>query len=444
MDMNENKIQDDRGRLQSFESFGLLAGGLAHDYNNMLTAMLGNVDLILCEDIPDSVRETATDIKAMMLKAATLVRRMLSYASRSEPQDERIDFNVLVRDIVRIMKRAIPDNAVVNIAPAVGVPYVMADTAMFWQVVMNLVVNACDALEGKEGIVTVSVGAGSYDAADLASYYGARPLPGGDYVEIDVTDTGCGMDAETRQRIFEPLFTTKAKGNGLGLASVMTILNAYSGGVKVESEKGKGTTFRVVVPAYHAEDGSLVYPDDAPPKAPQPASAAAAKPVPQPVREAASAKAAEPAGVPVFKAGVSSSPVAAASAQPGEKRTVLVVDDDPSIVRLLKIILEKSGRYSVITASSGDQGLEVYHRESAVVSLCLVDASMGAGMNGLDLCAAIRAESPTIPLVLMSAYRAKEMSARMATSGITTFLAKPFRGGDVIELCAKYVGGHGA
>ena len=135
--MNDNAPSDGKGRFLCFESFGLLAGGLAHDYNNMLTAMLGGIDLILCDAIPDSVRDTANDIKAMMLKAATLVRRMLSCASGSEPQNERIDLNVLVRDIVRIMRRAIPDNAVVSIAPTVRLPYVYAAPAMLWQVMMH-------------------------------------------------------------------------------------------------------------------------------------------------------------------------------------------------------------------------------------------------------------------------------------------------------------------
>ncbi|MBR0055811.1 MAG: response regulator, partial [Kiritimatiellae bacterium] len=119
---------------------------------------------------------------------------------------------------------------------------------------------------------------------------------------------------------------------------------------------------------------------------------------------------------------------------------ILVVDDDASIVKLLKIILERAG-HRVVTAGSGEDGLEAYGREGAGIAICLIDASMGAGMSGLDLCAAIRAGNAGIPLILMSAYRAKEMNDRMSASGVTEFLAKPFRGGDVVALCAKYAGG---
>lgn len=431
--MNDDKNAGDKGRLYSFESFGLLAGGLAHDYNNMLTAMLGNIELILCDNIPESTRETATDIKATMLKAATLVKRMLSYASGAEPQNERIDFNLLVRDIVRIMKRSIPENAVINIDQPQKIPVVLADTTMFWQVMMNLVINACDALEDKPGLVKIAVRSSYFNGDELASFNGAVALEPGDYVEISVSDTGCGISDETKEHILEPLFTTKHTGNGLGLPSIMRVLEIYKGGLKAETAIGKGTTFRVVVPALHGDDGALIYPEG---PAITPSLAPLASPPrcvwsPSPAQSSTTAAAADKPAV---------KPGATPSAPTGEKKTILVVDDDPSIVKLLKIILEKSNRYNVITALNGNQGLDVYLANAGTIDLCLVDASMGAGMNGLDLCAAIRKESANLPLILMSAYRAKEMSARMAVSGVTTFLAKPFRGADVIELCAKYIG----
>ena len=438
--MNDNAPSDGKGRFLCFESFGLLAGGLAHDYNNMLTAMLGGIDLILCDDIPDSVRDTANDIKAMMLKAATLVRRMLSCASGSEPQNERIDLNVLVRDIVRIMRRAIPDNAVVSIAPTVRLPYVYADTAMLWQVMMNLIINACDALERRDGIVTVTVVPRRLDSAALARFRSDAALEPGDYVEVSVADTGCGIDAALVDKIFDPLFTTKANGNGLGLPTTLAIVNACKGGIRVDSEKGQGTTFRVILPAMRDAAGAVVWPE---------APAAAGTPPSPGVSPAASEVAAAPAppsplpAVPVPPADASVPSASARRRASGEKPTIMVVDDDTAIVKLLTLILGKAG-YAVVTAYGGDEGLEVYRNHAGEIDLCLIDASMGAGMNGLDLCAAIRAASADIPLILMSAYRAKEMSERMAVSGVTTFLAKPFRGGEVVALCARYLGRAGA
>ena len=393
-------------KRRSFETFGLLAGGLAHDYNNMLTAMLGGIDLILCDDIPDSAREAAEDVKATMLKAATLVKRMLSCASGAEAQPEPIDLGVAVTDIVRIMRRSIPDNAAVVFKQPGPMPRVMADAAMVWQAVMNLVTNACDALGGNDGIVTIAVGPLPAVPGALDGFISAAPLDAASYVEISVADTGCGIDAATRERLFEPLFTTKEHGNGLGLPSVAAAMAAFKGGVKVESEFGKGTVFRLAFPVIDGEA----------------ASTGAAAGVAQPSAAAAVEK---------------PCPCAATAPATPEKPTVLVVDDDASILKLLKIILEKSG-YAVTTASNGERGLEAFHAAAGAFSLCLIDASMGAGMNGLDLCAAIRPEAPDLPLILMSAYRAKEMEGRMATSGVTTFLSKPFRSGDVLALCAKY------
>lgn len=411
-------------KRRSFETFGLLAGGLAHDYNNMLTAMLGGIDLILCDDIPDSAREAAEDVKATMLKAATLVKRMLSCASGAEAQPEPIDLGVAVTDIVRIMRRSIPDNAAVVFKQPGPLPRVMADAAMVWQAVMNLVTNACDALGGNDGIVTISVGPLPAGPGALDGFVSEAPLDAASYVEISVADTGCGIDAATRERLFEPLFTTKEHGNGLGLPSVAAAMAAFKGGVKVESEFGKGTVFRLAFPVMEGEAVASAVSEGT--AIPPPAAAHAA------VSGSAGFAASEKAPA------VSAENQAPAAMRPA-KPTVLVVDDDASILKLLKIILEKAG-YAVSTASNGERGLETFQAAGGAFSLCLIDASMGAGMNGLDLCAAIRPEAPNLPLILMSAYRAKEMEGRMATSGVTTFLSKPFRSGDVLALCEKYAG----
>lgn len=388
-------------RERSSEVVGLLAGGLAHDYNNMLTTMLGGMDLILCDDIPATAREAAEDVKATMLKAAALVKRMLSCATGAETQPEPLDLGEAVTDVVRIMRRAIPDNVVVDYRKPAALPKVMADAAMVWQVVMNLVLNACDAIGSAGGVVKISV-----QAVDAGN--------GACRVEIVVADNGCGMDEATKARIFEPLFTTKPHGNGLGLASVRSVMEALHGEVLMESELGKGTTFRLLFPV----EGSQ-------PSTPNPES-----PTPKPESQAPN---------PEPQTLTTECPTPCQQSGEGAS-TVLVVDDDAAIVKLLKIILGKAG-YSVATAQSGEEGLDVYHAAGGRFGVCLIDASMGAGMSGLDLCAAIRAEAPSLPLILMSAYRAKEMNDRMASSGVTTFLAKPFRGGDVIALCAKYSGG---
>lgn len=426
--MLAGKMDNNGKRESSLASFGLLAGGLAHDYNNMLTAMLGGIELILCEDIPEAARDAALDVKETMLKAATLVRRMLTCATGAEGRVERIDLNTVASDIVRIMRRAIPENAAVNLEPAPGPVWVDADAAMLWQVIMNLVANACDALCGKEGIVTVSTRPLAASAGALDGFKAEKALDAPAYAEVAVADTGCGMDDTVIRRVFEPLFTTKPDGNGLGLASAYSAISRMSGGIRVESTPGMGSRFRVVLPLA----GELTVQH----------GTAAATTMTQ--ANAPAAQSSEPAAQPAERAAVPAAQASEPAAQAAEvaaapAATILVVDDDAAIVKLLKIILSRAG-YQVAAASSGRAGLEAWHAAGGAISMCLIDASMGAGMNGMELCAAIRAESPVVPLVLMSAYRAKEMSGKMSESGVTTFLAKPFRGSDVLALCGKYAG----
>lgn len=413
--MEKGKNMENERVALGAETLGLLAGGLAHDYNNMLTAMLGGMELILCENLTESARVAAEDVKATMLKAAVLVRRMLSCAGGGEPQMEWLDLGETVSDVVRIMRRSIPDNIKLIYERPTGLPKVMADAAMIWQAVMNLLTNACDAMGGDAGCVEISVVAGS----------------SGSSVMIMVRDNGCGMDAATKARIFEPLFTTKATGNGLGLASVRMVMDEHGGVVDVESELGRGSTFRLVFPAFGEHT------DATPAETERKPSAGSAKSI----LEQCKGSVRETVTAVDVQQGTSISVENGGSLRIANGvRKVLVVDDDASIVKLLKIILEKAG-YEVATAQSGEAGLDVYHAEGGVFGMCLIDASMGAGMSGLDLCAAIRGEDSGLPLVLMSAYRAKEMNDRMASSGVTTFLPKPFRGGDVLGLCSKYIGG---
>ncbi len=431
----ENKENNDH--RQAFENFALLAGGLAHDYNNMLTAMLGNIDLVLCEDISDSVRDTVKDIKSLILKSSQLVRRMLSCASLSEPQNEQIDLNIVIGDLIRIMRKTIPDNVTVSIEPPVRLPMVCADATMLWQVLMNLVINSCNAIDGKVGFVKIAARHKTLTSEELISYSRDEDLSQGDYVELSVTDNGCGIPDEVKGHIFDPFFTTRKNGNGLGLPSVFSIVKLYHGGISIETEAGRGTTFRVILPAYHAEGGALVFSDGDQGRLTELPQSCVCKGPDVPKEDESL-----PNQIPIaseIKVPVSGCQCKFKAAKEG-KKTILVVDDEISILKLLKIILNKTELYNVIAASSGEEGLEAYHKDAGTIDMCLVDASMGAGMNGLDLCAAIRAENDSIPLVLMSAYRAKEMSARMAASGVTAFLPKPFRGTDVLELCAKSLG----
>ncbi len=435
------RLEDKINQMQKTESFGLLAGGLAHDYNNMLTAMLGNVDLILCDQsIEPGIRETVGDVRSAMLRASALVRRMLAYACKSEPVVEQTDVNAMVKDLTRLMKRSIPDNARLALATGENVPVIKIDSTQLWQVVMNLIVNACDALDGRQGNVRVTTLGMELSDDELATLNSGGTLTAGWYSVIEVEDTGIGMDDRTVQRIFDPFFTTKTNGRGLGLASVISIVKSYGGGVGVRSHVGQGTTFRIVLPACLSASGRPIYPEDLVRKS----TAALAEEImkggaPTGDASASAPKTAAPQSAPATAAQPAPpSPQPAASAPADNRKTLLVVDDDASILKLLKIIL-KSGGYNIVTATNGQEGVATYEKSPDLFSLALVDASMGVGMNGIEMCGEIRKTNKTIPLILMSAYRAKEMSTKMSAAGITGFLAKPFRGNDVLDLVAKYL-----
>ena len=432
------RLEDKINQIQKTESFGLLAGGLAHDYNNMLTAMLGNVDLILCDKTIDpGVRETAGDIRSAMLRASSLVRRMLAYACKSEPIIEQTDVNAMVKDLTRLMKRSIPDNARLALSVGEEVPVIKIDSTQLWQVVMNLIVNACDALNGRQGSVRVTTAGMELAESELAAFKSNGPMKAGWYSVIEVEDTGTGMDDRTMNRIFDPFFTTKTNGRGLGLSSVISIVKAYGGGIGLRSHIGQGTIFRIAFPACVTPSGRPILPADMERKS----TASIAADIMNGASAAEADSGAEPATQPAAVAAPSPTPPpASAEPQPAAdgRTTLLVVDDDASILKLLKIIL-KSGGYNVVTATNGKEGLATYEASPGRFSLALVDASMGVGMNGIEMCGDIRRQNGSIPLILMSAYRAKEMSSKMSAAGITGFLAKPFRGNDVLDLVAKYL-----
>ena len=235
---------------QKLESLGVLAGGIAHDFNNLLVGVLGNAGLALLELPEDSpARQPIRDIEVSAQRAAELTRQMLAYSGRGRFRVEPVDLSSVVEEMSQLLRRVISKQTQLSLRLGRHVPAVVADVTQLRQVVMNLITNASDALGDAAGIVTLETGTVLADRAMLASTYLNEPLPAGPYVYLEVTDTGCGMDPATSARIFEPFFTTKFTGRGLGLAAVLGIVRGHKGAISVQSIVGKGTTFRVLLPA---------------------------------------------------------------------------------------------------------------------------------------------------------------------------------------------------
>jgi CheY-like chemotaxis protein len=279
--------------------------------------------------------------------------------------------------MIHMLKTCISKKVVLNLNLENSAPPFEGDPAQIRQVLMNLVINASEAIGEKSGVVTVSTGARYCDAEYLRETFLDESLPEGLYVSLEVSDTGCGMDRETHARIFEPFFTTKFTGRGLGMSAVLGIVRGHKGAIKVYSEPGKGTTFRLLFPAS-------------------------------------------------TRAGEES---AGGKVEPGSEwrgtGTVLLVDDEETILGVGRLMLERLG-FSVITAGDGKEAVEIYRSRGSEIAFVLLDLTMPR-MNGEEAFRELRRIDPDVRVILSSGYSEREISARFAGKGLTGFIQKPYQ-----------------
>ena len=368
----DRRMQD----AQKLESLGVLAGGIAHDFNNLLTAILGNASLLRAElRDAEGVVDAVDQIEAASRRAAELCRQMLAYAGRGRFALQLIDLNELLRDMHAPLEVSVPKRGQLAFALAPSLPAVLADESQIRQLVMNLVFNAAEALDDSGGTITLSTSVADRTADDLAHTVFSPQLSAGRYVSLSVTDTGHGMTADTVARIFDPFFSTRFIGRGLGLAAVVGIARAHKAALRVQSEVGHGSTFELLLPAH---DGVA-----APPEAVSPATH-----------------------------------VALASWR--TTGTALVIDDERGVRDLVRAVLERAGM-TVVAAESGESGIEKFAALADDVRIVLVDLTM-PGLDGRETLAALRTTRPDLPAVLMSGYS----PADLINSTSHVFLQKPF------------------
>ncbi|HET7553848.1 MAG TPA: two-component regulator propeller domain-containing protein [Gemmatimonadaceae bacterium] len=390
----ERRAESERAALESkmlqaqkSESLGILAGGVAHDFNNLLVGILASADLLRYEAfINAEADQTIGHIRTSALRAADLTRQMLAYAGKGRLVVERVDLSVLVREMLTLVRSAVPRTIEFDFAADEAPSFVEADATQLRQVVMNLVTNASEAVGDRAGRVTVRVGLEERPRSALDLLHSADDMPRhGPYVTLEVADDGCGMDAALLERIFDPFFSTKFTGRGLGLAALLGIVQGHHGGVKVDTGPGRGTRFLVYLPLAETE--------------------VAAEPE-EPPRGASE----EP------------SPVTAAR--------ILVVDDEETVRLSVARILGKLG-YEVITAGDGSEAVGAACSEGAV-DLILMDVTMPT-MDGPTAARELRGRGVATPIVLMSGYAEEELVNRGVMAHADGFLKKPF---EVTELLA--------
>ena len=382
-EMEKSQMEAQFHQAQKMESVGRLAGGVAHDLNNLLSPILGYGEMLLDEFIKgDDRKESVAQIVNAGERARDLVRQLLAFSRKQILELKPIDLNNTVNGFKKLLRRTIREDVDIQFIPATSIPQIRGDVSQLEQVIMNLMVNAQDAMPDG-GILTIETAATHLDAGYAAAFHDVAP---GYFVMLAVSDTGQGMDAETQTKIFEPFFTTKekGKGTGLGLATVYGIVRQHGGGIRVHSEPGQGATFKIYLPALETTDCLA-----------QKAPAIPAKDL------------------------------------RGDE-TILLVEDSKMVRDMAKALLKRQG-YTVLVAENGTNALSVLKNHDGPVDLLLTDVVM-PGMNGKALFDLIRAKYPDMKVLYMSGYMDHEIAHHGVLDEGMQFIQKPF---SVLALAAK-------
>ncbi len=374
-EQERQQLQSEMQHAQKLESLGVLAGGIAHDFNNLLCGILGRAELALHKLEPGHpARSPLQLLNDAAQRAAELCHQMLAYSGKAGFVVEAMDSTRLVENTRPLLEVAVSKKATIRFHLASDLPPVDADATQIRQVLLNLVVNASEALAEESGAITVSTGAMNCDRAYLQSVYLPDRPPEGRYVFLEVADTGRGMDAETKKRIFDPFFTTKFAGRGLGLAATLGIVRGHRGAIKVYSEPGVGTTIKVLLPA--------------------------------------------------------SSKTLESFDRPAEddswtgRGIVLLVDDEPAVRSVGQEMLAVLG-FDVLLAEDGEQAIQTMRQRGTEISLVILDLTMPK-LGGQETFRELQSIRPTVPVVLTSGYNEQDTVNRFIGKGLAGFIQKPF------------------
>jgi PAS domain S-box-containing protein len=385
IDITGQKRSEEKLRhTQRLESLGILAGGVAHDFNNLLVGIMGNASFA-CQLLPrdHATRRLLQEIVLAGEKAAHLTRQMLAYAGKGHVVIDRLELSALVRDIERLVRSSTPRHVDLQLDLEPDLPAVEGDEGQLQQVLMNLVINAAEAIPaGRAGRVWIRTRS-RFVKENVTAPFGSD-ISAGRYVSVAVEDNGIGMDESTRARIFEPFFTTKFVGRGLGLAAVLGIIRGHKGALTVESTPGKGSKFEVVLPVAQGLESH----DDRP---------AAAGPLDLHGHE-----------------------------------LLLIVDDESSVRILARSVLETYG-YTILLAEDGHAAVELLTNSSVEPSLVLLDLSM-PGMSARETIDQLRLRRPDLQFLLSSGYGVTEVTAQLSGEHVLGFIQKPYT---AIQLAEK-------
>ena len=383
-DVTERRRFNDRlQQTQKLESLGVLAGGIAHDFNNLLTGIMGNASIVL-DDLPPEtpVRENLEAVMKASERAAVLTRQLLAYAGKGRFVIEPLNLSDLAREITSLLQTSIPRTVELRLQLQHNLPAIEGDAAQLQQLIMNLAINAAEAVEeGKTETVWIMTRLEQVSQAYIEQMIFPNGAAAGMYVTIEVRDAGCGMDAETLSRIFDPFFTTKFTGRGLGLAAVTGMVRGHKGALHVESIPGKGSSFKVLFPVTGGPAASIL-----------------------------------PSSTEKNLAG---------------DETILVIDDEDTVRQAAKSALESYG-YKVLAAANGKEGVRLFQEFSREIDAVLLDMTMPV-MSGEEALGRLKSIRADIPVVLSSGYEEADATRRFTGKCLAGFIQKPYAAAGLAE-----------
>ncbi len=388
------KLEEQIQQTQKLESLGVLAGGIAHDFNNLLTAILGNLDLSLARISPASPARRNIEAAQKASKRATeLCKQLLAYSGKGKFQAEPLNLNEMVDEMGHLLDVSISKKISLRVNLSAEIPQFLGDPSQIHQVIMNVVINASEAIGDNTGAIKITTGIKNCDAGFLSRTYLKEDLPEGKYVFLEVNDTGCGMDSDTQEKIFDPFFSTKFTGRGLGLAAVLGIVRGHKGAIKIYSEKGKGTSFIVFFPLIESpsEKGKME-------------------------RDKKRLN--------------------------GESGMILLVDDEEMVRNLGGEMLEYFG-FKTLRAADGQEAISIFKQslnspEKDRIRCVILDLTMPK-MDGEETFSVLRRIKKDTPVIISSGFNEKEVSERFLGKGVADFIQKPYQMETLLQKIKKVI-----
>jgi PAS domain S-box-containing protein len=386
IDEEKRKLQEQLFQSQKLEALGTLAGGIAHDFNNLLASILGYASLAKTDLHPDNpVYQHVDIIETASLRASELTQQLLAFARGGKYDAKPTDVNAIVREVVALLSRIIEKNITIVLAADTNLRRAICDSGQIQQAILNICINGRDAMP-RGGRLTITTANVHLEIKDVQFFV---DVPPGDYVRISVSDTGMGMDRETRERLFEPFFTTKEKGTGLGLALAYGIIKKHGGFIQVFSEPGKGSTFEVNLLACMSDETCVKKKD-----------------------------------IVSLRRGT---------------ETILVVDDEPMVKDLARDVLKRYG-YTVLTAGGGEEAIETFQQRSGEIDAVILDMVMPT-MEGREVFRRLQEIKPGVKVIVSSGYSHDRDADDLFEQGARSFVQKPFRIAELVRVVGEVMEG---